>query len=265
MNPYKIYLINLKRSPDRLARMQYEFRKNNISGVERIDAVDGQNLNHKSYIATNRFKRNMVAGEFACYLSHIKALQKFLEEEVDFVVILEDDISIASDFNLVVMKAINSYSELPENKRWDVLKLWNRNRRNIRIYDIDQTHFIGLCGTSIPGGTLGAVWTKEGARKFLKKVFSSQQQPVIGRPIDCDLQHAWEFGLTIYNLLPSVVLLHETPSVIDESRAEKHATFPGGVLYEINRLIPKYKYYIDLQGFRKFLNSFILKKNERVL
>ncbi|MCO6497583.1 MAG: glycosyltransferase family 25 protein [Chitinophagaceae bacterium] len=262
---YKIYLINLDRSPDRLSRMRDEFGRNGITDFERIAAVDGKVLTRDSYIAKDKFKRRLVAGEFACYLSHIKVLQQFLKEDQQFAVILEDDITIAPNFKEGVEKAINNNYQLPEKKRWDILKLWNRNRRHIRIADIDDKHFIGLCGTSIPGGTLGAVWTRKGAEKFLRKVFSGNDLPTIGRPIDCDLQHPWEFGLIIYNLLPSVVLLHELPSVIDELRAEKRSTFIGGIRYQLNRLIPKYKYYISLEGFRKFWKSFVLKKNEIVL
>lgn len=262
---YSIYLINLKRSKDRLAFMERQLKERGIENFVRIDAVDGRNLPPCSYIVKNRYKRKLAAGEIGGYLSHVKAMQQFLRSGDDFAVILEDDIRIEEDFKTAVEEAIDNYTTLPRKHRWDVLKLWNRNRRNIYVADVDNTYFIGACGTSIPGGALGAIWTKTGVRKFLDKTISKEGIPLIGRPVDCDFQHAWEYGLIIYNLLPSVVNTREMPSVIDESRTSVHSSLFGVVRYEMRRLVPKYRYYVKQHGFRKFAHSFILKKDKLVL
>lgn len=265
MSSYEIYLINLGRSPERLAHMKDEFDRNNITAYERVEAVDGKMLVPDSFVIDNKFKREMTANEYACYLSHLKALQYFLQSDADFGIILEDDIKISGSFTDAVENAINRFHTLSSTDKWDMLKLWNRNRRNIPIADSDATHFIGLCGTSIPGGAIGYIWTRNGAEKFSEKVFLGNEIPVIKRPIDCEFQYAWEYNLLIYNLLPSVVSIYDTQSVIGETRAARHSTFKGVLRYEFSRLIPKYKYYIDHQGFIKFVNSFILRRNKLVL
>jgi len=159
---------------------------------------------------------------------------------------------------------LEKYEMLEEGDKWDLLKLYNNKRRHIFISALDQKRFIAACGPTISSGMLGTIWTKEGAEKFLSKTWNKDRKPVLRRPVDCDLQHPWEYDLTICHLLPSTVFIRDQPSVIGETRGEKHSSFWGVLAYEGKRLLPKYKYYIDKYGWKKFRDSFILKKNDFV-
>jgi len=259
---YEYYLINLDRATDRLEFMQNEFNKQGIQ-FTRIQAVDAKTLDPKSFKVKNLYDRDMFPGEFGCYLSHVKTLQTFLESNHDFAVIIEDDSIFEDHFKEIVHKTISKYQDLPKKHQWDVLKLRNGKRRNIKISDIDQNYFIGACGTSIPITTIAAIWTRNGAEKFLKKVVNPI--PIIKRPIDCELQHPWEYNLLIYNLLPSIVKNAEIGTQIQADYSKKKASFWKQIRYEFNRSIPKCLYLIKQHGFSKFYQSFIAKKTERVL
>ncbi|XCF07371.1 glycosyltransferase family 25 protein [Tamlana crocina] len=262
---FQTYLINLDRSKDRLERMEKEFEKSGIHKFERIRAVDARNLKDTDYTLKNRYDRNLVPGEIGCFLSHIKTMQTFLKSSFRFAIIIEDDAKLEINYKRTVEKSIEIYDSLPEKHQWDVLKLKNGKRRSINVQQLDETYFIGACGTSIPISTLGAIWTRKGAEKFLKKTLKNGI-PIIKRPIDCELQHAWNFNLRIYNLLPSVVDANPMNSVseIHHDVSLRKAKLLKQIFYELNRLFPKYYYYLSHHSLKKFVDSFISKRTKLV-
>lgn len=253
----------MDRSKERMAMMEKEFDKTGVKDFIRISAVDGKLLDPAEYLVDNQYDRKLVPGEIGCYLSHVKVKEEFLESGADFAVILEDDAVLADDFKYITEKAMAEYHQLPEDKRWDVLKLFNGKRMNIPIQKLDDKYFIALCGTSIPITTIGAIWTVEGVKKFLNRTLKNDV-PVIRRPIDCDLQHPWEYDLLIYNLLPSVVWSANVPTEIQYNIKLRKSEFFPMIGYEIKRFFPKYFYYIKREGWGKFFRNYVLGKNEKV-
>jgi glycosyl transferase family 25 len=257
---FQTYLINLERATDRLAWMQKNFEAEQIE-FERIDAVDARLLEPSQYIIENQFSRDLLLPEVGCYLSHVKALQTFVKSDHEFALIMEDDAVLVSGFKSVVEKSIKQRSSLPSKHQWDVLKLYNRKRDHIKIADISDTHILAACGISIPITTIAAIWTREAAEKFLNKAV--QLKPIVRRPIDCELQHPWEYKLRIYNVLPSLTYGDSKwESSVRASRPKK--ILHKQVLYEINRFFPKIYYLIRHHGIGQFIHSFILKKNPRI-
>lgn len=258
---YITYLINLDRSPDRLEKMKTEFSKAHLD-FERISAVDARTLDETSYRVDNRYDRDLMPGEIGCYLSHIKTLQSFLKTDYEFALIIEDDAILPENLTEKLNKALNQYATLKKKHQWDVLKL-NSRKRYIKIQDLDETHFLGASGTSIPITTIAAVWTRTAAEKFLK-VAIENGKAVIKRPIDCDLQHPWEYDLLIYSLLPSLITNSGDESIINENRKLRKSKFGRQLKYELNRLLPKYQYYISRHGFVPFFKSFIYPKTKKI-
>jgi glycosyl transferase family 25 len=255
---FQTYLINLDRATDRLAWMQKNFEAEQIS-FERIDAVDARVLDADSYIIDNKFSRELLLPEVGCHLSHVKTLQTFLRSDHQFALVMEDDAILLPGFKLAVENSIAQRSSLPNEHQWDVLKLYNGRHHHIKIADVDDKHFLAACGLSIPITTIAAIWTREAAEKFLAKVV--QSKPIVKRPIDCELQHPWEYDLRIYNLLPS--LCHgdtRWESSVRVSRPKKN--LPMNLAYEINRFFPKILYLIKHHGLDQFIHSFVLKKNK---
>lgn len=254
---YITYLINLDRATERLEIMKKEFEQCQMS-FERFPAVDASNLEDYEYRIDNKYDRNLLNGEIGCYLSHVYVLERFLKTNNDFALIIEDDAKLAEDLKYSVEETLKQYKDLKEKHRWDVLKLQS-NRPYIKIQEVKHTpYFIGACGTSIPITTIAAIWTREAAHKFLNKCL--QPIPVIRRPIDCELQHPWEYKLLIYNLLPSPVSSFKFESQILLDLRKRKANLFKQIRYELRRLIPKYNYYISQHGFKKFYQQLILKK-----
>jgi|TARA_B110000240_G_scaffold185516_1_gene221188 GR25 family glycosyltransferase involved in LPS biosynthesis len=55
---------------------------------------------------------------FGCYLSHVSLWQRLVQDELEYLVILEDDVVVTSDFEGLLLQNLNS---LP--KSWDLLYL----------------------------------------------------------------------------------------------------------------------------------------------
>lgn len=92
----KIFVVNLKRRPDR--RKIIETRLNNLAltNYEIIDAVDGKELpenlsdiyDEESAIAIHR---KLQRSEIGCALSHINIAKQVIEQNLDYAIIFEDD------------------------------------------------------------------------------------------------------------------------------------------------------------------------------
>lgn len=177
---------------------------------------------------------------------------------------IEDDAKFEDDkLKSIFEKALDDYSNLPTKHQWDLLKLVNGKRRNIKISTLDEKYFIGACGLSIPITTIAQIWTRKGAEKFLSKV--NRDKPIIKRPIDCELQHPWEYDLLIYNILPTLVNSQGLPTqIVQPKDKNRKSKLFRQITYELNRILPKHFYYINQHGFKKYWESFIAKKNERV-
>lgn len=122
LNKLLTLVINLDRSPHRLARIAQQLE--DISWPwERLPAADGKNLpmDDTTLVDVASFKRKHgkmpLPGEVGCYLSHIWAMQKFLQTGLDYLLILEDDLRVGRDMPKVIHDLIDCAQE------WDVVML----------------------------------------------------------------------------------------------------------------------------------------------
>jgi GR25 family glycosyltransferase involved in LPS biosynthesis len=98
-----IIVISLERAKDRREKIKSQLASLNIEAVI-MDAVDNQNLtnsekNRKITLEGGyRFGEQFKPGEIACTMSHIKALQIAQKENWPFLIVLEDDVILAEDF-----------------------------------------------------------------------------------------------------------------------------------------------------------------------
>ena len=147
-----IYVINLKRSPERLAQIEQQFAKfgNTFTCVDAVDYknnVDFENLRKTMHVHLQR-------GYAACALSHILLLQHFIRDKnAQHCLVLEDDVKL-------LCKRPNSESEISNmiqsiNRDLDILYLtpsvFCDNRRRV----------------TAGSGTYGYIITRKGAAKAL--------------------------------------------------------------------------------------------------
>ncbi|PKP70053.1 MAG: glycosyl transferase [Alphaproteobacteria bacterium HGW-Alphaproteobacteria-4] len=116
-----VYLINLDRAPDRLARMAARLQAAGVA-FERVAAVDGRALRFPiPEFSALSYKflhgRRTVPSEIGCYLSHIACARRLLQGQASHALILEDDADLPEDMIALLDAAIRAGED------WDLLRL----------------------------------------------------------------------------------------------------------------------------------------------
>ena len=92
-----VYLVSLIQDGDRRAELERNMPKLFSRSIH-VEAVDGRELRAKDYYSNvlSYYKQSsilMSPSELGCTLSHIKALEMFLEANEDNALVIEDDVS----------------------------------------------------------------------------------------------------------------------------------------------------------------------------
>jgi len=194
----KLFVINLSSSKDRLDCCNAEFLKAGL-GFERIEAIDGSRLSSDKVDDVYQWQKSdyykeLSTGEIACYLSHRKVWQKILDDNLDFAIVCEDDISV-SRTTASAIEAIASISQA-----WDCVKLAEFPIKREVLHSSELTGhtsaFQLVTYGKVPNRTCAQAISRQGAEKLLR--YSEQ----ILRPVDVDMQYWWEKNLNIFGLQP---------------------------------------------------------------
>jgi len=97
-----IIVISLEKAPERRERISKQLEKLEIDAVI-MNAADGnklskEELDKKIKIGRWRVGEQFKPGEIGCTMSHIKALEIAKEKNWPYVIVLEDDVILAEDF-----------------------------------------------------------------------------------------------------------------------------------------------------------------------
>ena len=202
MSDIPIYVINLDRAPERLTHAEKELAGQGLS-LQRVTAVDGAALGeaevarfHHARPSGAAYHVPMQRGEIACFLSHRRAWDIYLEASAaPFAVILEDDFELKASLAPII-EAIQALT-LP---LWDMIKLWGKEKRMVRrVADLTPSHAL-VRELVISKRTAGQIVSRAGAAKLLARTLP------IFRPIDVQLQYPWELGIEVLTLQPSLVV-----------------------------------------------------------
>jgi len=121
------FLINLKYRQDRLIKFDIQAKREGIN-YERIEAVNGKEINRKDYWITKKYddRRSLKSGEIGVYLSHYKCFEKCKQ---NLALIFEDDAKLCLNFK-------DKLNILMENapSDWDIVllgtsSLWKKKYR----------------------------------------------------------------------------------------------------------------------------------------
>ncbi|MFC4700704.1 glycosyltransferase family 25 protein [Glaciecola siphonariae] len=193
-----IFVINLDGSDQRLANVSAQLAQYDLS-FERISAVDGrimsesQRLEHYSP-SLNRagYYKSLTPGEIGCYLSHRKAWQRIVDENLEAAIILEDD--------FLMPHGLNDVAQFVQSKQaFDYVKLSDhpgRPRKTKTLKKIGDSQLVVF--DKVPARTCAQLVSREGARKLL------QASESFGRPVDIDLQYWWEKDIRVMGIKPFV-------------------------------------------------------------
>ena len=262
MKKFKIFVINLNESTERLERLKSEFERIGLD-FERLPAVDGRKLSDnqilKHYSPELNRKNYFVPlskPEIGVYMSHLKACEKIISENLDFGIILEDDIVLKEGFQMVPKllcslneewnyvkliapgkkKKIKARIQIPVElpAKLSIEKYSGENSSDIygkinEIRDINIPALFELVTWNKPpiGASAYAI-TLDGAKEFLSK------RSIFFRPIDVDLQYEWETSLNIQGLSPFFLELLGDKSTVQTCNLKYH--------YPLARVVYKLKY-----------------------
>jgi GR25 family glycosyltransferase involved in LPS biosynthesis len=182
-----IYVINLKRSIDRKKFMEEQSKilDIKINFIEGIDGNNIQNLKNGSFMIDNikiNYNNNISTlnkYELGCFLSHIKTLLNSYFNNLEYILILEDDVtmSLVSKWNISIKDIIKNAP-----KDWDAISLYCINKRNTNEKYINTNFW----------GTPAILYNKNGIKKLLNKIYEPNTKTINiieDNAIDYFLQH----------------------------------------------------------------------------
>ncbi|MBB3655627.1 glycosyl transferase family 25 [Rhizobium sp. BK650] len=203
-----IYVINLDRSVDRWNALSDQARALPFDLV-RIAGVDGREVSaeQRNGLDERAFQRNngrtVLAGEYGCYRSHLKALAAFLETGEAACIIVEDDIILSADL------ALRAEAALAAVPGADVIKLVNHRIVGFRpVATSDAGDEIGRATHGPQGSAACYAVTRTGARKLLDQI------AIMRFPWDIELERGWASRAQIYTTRGNVTDINEGSSNI---------------------------------------------------
>lgn len=197
--PFQAYVINLP-----CAKQRWEEIRSNLEDLDIphvcIEAVLGDTLtpNPRDY---NRIKYNISHGkrtnlrEVGSYLSHIKALNLFLESGDAYGLILEDDIQLPANTKKLIEFAI------PHRAAWDLLRLSAHKPGEPLVFaDLPDGHALAYSLKALKNS--GAYLVNRHAAQCI-----CDQMLPMSLPYDVALDVEWRYGFKTAYITPLPVLI----------------------------------------------------------
>lgn len=194
MTSCRAYIINLDRASERWEHISRTFSEAGIP-MTRVSAVDGKQLvlPHPDF-DEKKFRcfhgRGINIFELACSLSHLKALQVFLESNNEFALICEDDLFLREGCREVLEAALKNSS------LWNILRLTGlRSGKFFRVKHLSSDYFLTLHFDRLKGG--GAYLIDRKAASIL-----ARELLPLWLPWDHAFDREWVFGLKALAVAP---------------------------------------------------------------
>lgn len=122
---FNTYVINMEKDKDRLDRTINEFKKSDISYLERFDAINVNNYDLRNDKTVTKKCRHYCTNKIiGCALSHIFLARSLLQNAYsqDFALIVEDDIKIK--YPKTLQHDILKFVDTLNYKDWDIILLF---------------------------------------------------------------------------------------------------------------------------------------------
>lgn len=196
MASYTFFLINLDRSPERLAHMRKQAEELKIT-LRRVPGVDGS-ANLPEWLRQGAFdsEAGLSSGEIGCYASHLSVCRQIREQSLDAAIVLEDDVTLAPDFEVASTSAIQS---APSG--WDIIHFSTHFKRPaFPIAPLGNGRAL-VRYARMPSNSAAYAISSAGASKLL----AAERR---GRPYDLEFRYAWLRGLEVYGVYPPLACQH---------------------------------------------------------
>jgi glycosyl transferase family 25 len=212
LNDFLILVINLDRAPHRLQKISEQLNRLGLNW-ERLNAVDGRSLSMQdsSLLDLRKFGlrhgKTPLPGELGCYLSHVRAFERFDSSSLKYCLILEDDVDLKSD----LPTALKALADHPAD--WDLVKLSGVH------------HGTPVTTVEFDGGyrlvTMLSKCTGASAYVINRNAFQSMGRRLLpmSLPFDHEYDRGWHWGLKVRSLMPYVgVHDQQVESTINSSK-----------------------------------------------
>jgi glycosyl transferase, family 25 len=199
--PIPIFLINLDRSPNRLALMRAQA---NASGLrfERVPAIDGTKelptwATVQFLSPHGRVRAGLSEGEVGCYASHLLVFSKIIERRLEAAIVLEDDAVLDDEFGWKTLQAIRAAPA-----EWDCIHFSTSSEHSaFPVADLGSGHCL-VRYMRPPVNSLAYAISLAGAIKLMAPRYRV-------RPFDVEFRLAWGTGLEIFGTDPALARPHE--------------------------------------------------------
>lgn len=195
----RLLLINLERSPDRLATMTARLGAIG-QPFEVLAATDGRLLGPEALARADLARRRwfsaypLTPNEIGCWLSHLRAMQALLDSGAPMLAVIEDDV--------ILDPALPAVLAAVEASRFDFDMLYlHRHRRR---------EFFAPCATLMPGWRIGRLgYTQIGtqgyvvSRRGAERILAGSERFVLA--LDNHLQRFWANRLDLFVLDPPAI------------------------------------------------------------
>lgn len=214
-----IFAINLDTEVERWGELAGNASAAGLS-LHRVSAIDGRALPAESWngvdLTTAKMQngREILPTEYACYQSHLAALQTFLDQDKPYGLIIEDDVAFDEN-TLGRIEAI--IAAVPD---FDAIKLTtHRTGLFIRAVTTARGDEIGRALHGPQGSAAAYLVTRGGAQKLVSKLAT------MTLPWDIALERFWDSGLEVYSTRQNV--LSFTPRSAVSSIAGPSGSYKG--------------------------------------
>jgi glycosyl transferase, family 25 len=232
MNGLLIWVINLDRAPERLARVSAQLQHLQLP-FTRLPAVDARALTAEQHGALDepayRRKHGMspVLGELGCYLSHVEVMRAFLASNAQFALVLEDDVLLHDSLPAVLQGLLRNPG------RWDVAKLSAVHRGTpVPYLDLALGHRLAVMLSRCTGSS-AYLMNRRAAQAYLREPGGLLPMQL---PYDHVFDQGWRFGIKYRLVTP-------TPCGHDEQIASTIVSPPGvSRKFHWTQRLPTYAY-----------------------
>ena len=182
---WSILVLNLARRKDRRRYCAHQYKE---YPHQFVDAIDGRHL-----VGTPPAEESpLLPGEIGCYFSHVKALGLIVSQNLDYALVVEDDVVFSESF--LPENIHNIVKEAPQG--WMAIALGNNLTPMEKTY---KRHSIGRLNHDLYGA-YAIVYSRNGAKKVLANVPNRLTDPFdtwLGRTIP------------LHFVSPSVAFVHD--------------------------------------------------------